>query len=547
MRGLKKLMVFTLAAVIAASAAGCGSSQGKAEADNTTVTEAGQTGESAAAEADSQNAGAEADSQNAGAEAEKTSAAGGTVKVSVGSEPDNLDPMLSSATDTSAIMMNVFEGLLGFNEKGEFIPALSETYDISEDGLTYSFKLKQGIKFHDGADFTSKDVKYTYEKLAGLNGEAPLNETLNQLLASVETPDDYSVNLILKEKNAGFLSKATISIVEKDYTQNSTKPVGTGPFKFVEYIQGQKVILEKYPEYSTIKERMPVIDKVEFKIMTDANARLMGLKSGDLDITSVDAKNVEALKNDYNIVQGPQNMVQLMALNNSVEPFNDVKVRQAINYAVNKEEIINTVVNGNGTKVDSFLSPSMSTYFNTDLKNCYNTDIEKAKTLLKEAGYENGFKMTITVPSNYQTHVDTAQVIKNQLSKIGIEADIQLIEWAQWLDTVYGKANYEATIIGHSGKLDPNDFLNRFDSAYDKNYFKFSDPQYDELIHQAAVSTDEAKRVELFKECQQLLVDQAAAVYIQDPDVIYATSKSVQGMKNYPVTFLDMSSISLTK
>ena len=261
----------------------------------------------------------------------------------------------------------------------------------------------------------------------------------------------------------------------------------------------------------------------------------------------MDAKNVEALKNDYNIVQGPQNMVQLMALNNSVEPFNDVKVRQAINYAVNKEEIINTVVNGNGTKVDSFLSPSMSTYFNTDLKNCYNTDIEKAKTLLKEAGYENGFKMTITVPSNYQTHVDTAQVIKNQLSKIGIEADIQLIEWAQWLDTVYGKANYEATIIGHSGKLDPNDFLNRFDSAYDKNYFKFSDPQYDELIHQAAVSTDEAKRVELFKECQQLLVDQAAAVYIQDPDVIYATSKSVQGMKNYPVTFLDMSSISLTK
>lgn len=538
MRGLKKLMVFTLAAVIAASAAGCGSSQGKAEADNTTVTEAGPTGESAAAEADS---------QNAGAEAEKTSAVGGTVKVSVGSEPDNLDPMLSSATDTSAIMMNVFEGLLGFNEKGEFIPALSETYDISEDGLTYSFKLKQGIKFHDGADFTSKDVKYTYEKLAGLNGEAPLNETLNQLLASVETPDDYSVNLILKEKNAGFLSKATISIVEKDYTQNSTKPVGTGPFKFVEYIQGQKVILEKYPEYSTIKERMPVIDKVEFKIMTDANARLMGLKSGDLDITSVDAKNVEALKNDYNIVQGPQNMVQLMALNNSVEPFNDVKVRQAINYAVNKEEIINTVVNGNGTKVDSFLSPSMSTYFNTDLKNCYNTDIEKAKTLLKEAGYENGFKMTITVPSNYQTHVDTAQVIKNQLSKIGIEADIQLIEWAQWLDTVYGKANYEATIIGHSGKLDPNDFLNRFDSAYDKNYFKFSNPQYDELIHQAAVSTDEAKRVELFKECQQLLVDQAAAVYIQDPDVIYATSKSVQGMKNYPVTFLDMSSISLTK
>lgn len=544
MRGLKKLMVFTLAAVITVSAAGCGSSQSKTEADNTAAAQSGQTG-GTAAEADSQNTGT--DSQSTGGDAEKTTVSGGTVKVSVGSEPDNLDPMLSSATDTSAIMMNVFEGLLGFNEKGEFIPALAESYDISEDGLTYSFKLKQGIKFHDGADFTSKDVKYTYEKLSGLSGEAPLNETLNQLLASVVTPDDYSVNLVLKEKNAGFLSKAAISVVEKDYTQNSTKPIGTGPFKFVEYIQGQKVILEKNQDYNTIKKRVPAIDKVEFKIMTDANARLMGLKSGDLDITSIDAKNVEALKNDYNIVQGPQNMVQLMALNNSVEPFNNVKVRQAINYAVNKEEIINTVVNGNGTKVDSFLSPSMSTYFNTDLKNCYDTDIEKAKALLKEAGYENGFKMTITVPSNYQTHVDTAQVIKNQLSKIGIEADIQLIEWAQWLDAVYAKANYQATIIGHSGKLDPNDFLNRFDSSYDKNYFKFSDAQYDDLIHEAALSTDDAKRVELFNECQQLLVDQAAAVFIQDPDVIYATSKNVQGMKNYPVTFLDMSSISLTK
>lgn len=542
MRGINKIIAFTLAAVIAASASGCANTQSKAGTESGTVNKTvSESKESVASTQETAN------DQKANTQDKENVSAGGSIKVSIGSEPDNLDPMLSSATDTSAVMMNVFEGLLGFNEKGEFINALAESYSISEDGLTYSFKLKQGIKFHDGADFTSKDVKYTYEKLAGLNGEAPLNETLNKLLSSVETPDDYSVNLILKEKNAGFLSRATISIVEKDYTTNSTKPVGTGPFKFAEYIQGQKIILEKNEDYSTIKERVPSIDKVEFKIMTDSNARLMALKSGDLDITSVDAKNVNALKDDYNIVQGPQNMVQIMALNNSVEPFNNLKVRQAINYAVNKEEIINTVVDGNGTKVDSFLSPSMSTYFNNDLKNCYVTDIEKGKALLKEAGYENGFKMTITVPSNYQTHVDTAQIIKNQLSKIGIEAEIQLIEWAQWLDTVYAKANYQSTIIGHSGKLDPNDFLNRFDSGYDKNYFKFSFPEYDNLISQAAASTDEVERAELYKECQQILVDQAATVFIQDPDIIYAVSKNVQGLKNYPVTFLDMSSISLTK
>lgn len=523
MKSFKKFAAFTLAALLAVSTAGCAnsqSSQSKTETSSKDQTPASVT---------------------------ETAAKGGTIKVSVGSEPDNLDPMLSAATDTSAMMMNVFEGLQSFNEKGEFIPALAESCNVSEDGLTYQFKLKHGIKFHDGADFTSKDVKYTYEKLAGLSGEAPLNETLSKLLSAVETPDEYSVNLVLKEKNAGFMSKTIIPVVEKDYTQNSTKPIGTGPFRFAEYTQGQKLILEKNPDYRTIEERIPSIDKVEFKIMTDDNARLMALKSGDLDITSVAAKDVKALENDYTIVKGPQNMVQLMALNNEVEPFNNVKVRQAVNYAIDKDEIIQTVVGGNGTRLDSFLSPIMSTYYNNDLKNTYHTDLEKSKELLKEAGLENGFQMTITVPSNYKTHVDTAQVIKNQLSKVGINVDIQLVEWAQWLDGVYKKADYQATIIGHSGKLDPNDFLNRFDSRYERNYFKFSDPEYDKLIDEAASYTNESERAKVYLKCQQVLVDQAAAVYIQDPDAIYATSKKVEGMKLYPVSFLDMSSIHLTK
>ncbi|MDC7126573.1 MAG: ABC transporter substrate-binding protein [Spirochaetales bacterium] len=472
---------------------------------------------------------------------------GGTIKISVSSEPDSLDPMLSAATDTSSIMMNVFEGLLTFNEKGEFIPALAESYNISDDGLTYSFRLKKGIKFHDGTDFSSKDVKYTYEKLAGLNGDEPLNKTISQLLATVETPDDYSVNLILKEKNAGFITKTIISIVEKDYSQNSTNPVGTGPFEFVEYIPGQKIILKRYSEYKTIKSRIPTIDRVEFKVMTDSNARLMALKSGDLNITLIDARNVKALKDDYTIIQGPQNMVQVMGLNNKVEPLNNVKVRQAINYAINKEDIINVVQEGNGTKLDSFLSPSMGMYFNNNLQNTYTTNIEKAKELLTQAGYPDGVTFTITVPSNYQTHVDTAQVIKDQLSKAGITANIKLVEWAQWLDGVYKKSEYQATIIGHSGKLDANDFLNRFDSKYPRNYFNFSDPDYDKLISEAAAATQLDERVKIFKECQQMLVDEAASVFIQDPSVIYAMSKNITGMKLYPVTFLDMSSIRITK
>lgn len=539
MRKLKYAMALVMSAAIMLTAAGCAGTSGNNSAGSTPAasTEDSTTAENQTAENQT------AENQTAEEQPVKT---GGTVRVAMGSEPDNLDPMLSAATDTGSVMMNVFEGLLGFDEKGEFIPAIAESYTISDDQLVYTFKLKKGILFHDGKDCTAKDVKYTYEKLAGLSGGEPLNSTLSQNLIKVETPDDYTVVLTLKTMDAGFLSKAAISIVEENYEDNSTQPIGTGPFKFVEYLQGQKIVLEKNENYSTREDRIPSIDKVEFKIMTDENARLMALKSGDLDIAGISTGNIAALGDSFDIVQGPQNMVQVMALNNSVEPLNNQKVRQAICYAVDKEEIIASVVQGSGTRVDSFLSPSMAAYYNDNL-NVYDTDLEKAKALLTEAGYENGFDMTITVPSNYQTHVDTAQVIKNQLEKIGIHVEIELVEWAQWLENVYTNAQYEATIIGHSGKLDPQDFLNRFSSTYDKNYFKFSNKEYDELIAKAAATTNQSERAVLYKDCQQLLVDEAASVYIQDPNIVFAVSKKVSGLKIYPVTFFNMSDISVVE
>lgn len=471
---------------------------------------------------------------------------GGTVKVALGSEPDSLDPMMSAATDTSAVMMNVFEGLLGFNQKGEFIPAIAEKYTISEDKLTYTFTIKKGIKFHDGKDCTAKDVKYTYEKLAGLTGEKALSSTIAGVVAKVDAPDDYTIVISLKQVDAGFLTKAIVSIVEQDYADNATKPIGTGPFKFVEYSQGQKIVLEKNADYTTNPDRKASLDKVEFVIMTDENAKLMALKSGTLDVAGVTPANAAALGDTFDIVKGPQNMVQVFALNNKVEALSDVKVRQAICYAIDKDEIINAVVDGDGTKVDSFLSPSMPTYYNSNLK-AYNFDLEKAKTLMKEAGKEKGFNLSVTVPSNYQTHVDTAQVLKEQLAKINITLEIKLVEWAQWLDGVYGKREYETTVIGHSGKLDPQDFLNRFSSTYAKNYFNFSDPAYDELITKAAATTDTAERATFYKDCQQMLVDKAASVFIQDPSVIYAVSKKVKGLQIYPVTFFNMSDVTVTE
>lgn len=468
------------------------------------------------------------------------------LKISVSSEPDNLDPMLSAASDTAGIMMNVYEGLLSFDTEGNFIPALAESYTISEDELTYSFALKKDITFHNGKSFTAKDVKYTYEKLAGLSGEEALSQTLADVLEAVETPDDYTVNLRLKRIDAGFLSKCIISIQQEGYTEDATQPVGTGPYKFAEYTQGQKLVLEKNEDYHTVDFRKPEVERVEFRIMTDPNAILMALKSGDLDIASISPANMEVVGDNFEIMADKRNLVQLMALNHSVAPFDNEKVRQAINYAINKQEIIDVVVNGQGVQVESFLSPAMAYYYNDEIKG-YEQDIEKAKALLTEAGYPDGFTMTITVPSNYFEHVNAAQVIKSQLEKVGITAEINLVEWAQWLDQVYTKADYEASIVGHSGKLDPQDFLNRFTSTYAKNYFKYSNPEYDALVEAAAATSNQEQRAALYKECQQMLADHAAAVYIQDPYLIYAVNKAYTGMKIYPMTFYDMGSIRLAQ
>ena len=475
-----------------------------------------------------------------------TASAGDTLKFAVSAEPDNLNPMMSAASDTGGIMMNVYEGLLTYDTDGYFLPCLAEGYEISEDGLEYSFKLQTGIKFHNGEDFSAEDVKYTYEKLAGLDGGEPLSQTFADVIESVETPDEENVVIRLKHVDAGFLCRCVIAIQEKDYQDDSTNPVGTGPYMFDEYVQGQKVVLTKNPDYKTVESRIPEVEKVEFRIMTDPNAVLMALKSGDLDVAAIDAAQVDVIGDKFEIVEGLRNTVQLMALNNTVEPFNDVRVRQAVNYAVNKEEIINTIVKGHGQRVDSFLSPRMPFFYNDEMTT-YETDIEKAKELLKEAGYPDGFKMTITVPSNYKIHVDAAQVIKSQLEKVGIIADIQLVEWAQWLDQVYTKADYQASIVGHSGKLDPQDFLNRFQSTYAKNYFKFNDPAYDQLIVDAASTTDPDERAAIYKECQQMLVDQAAAVYIQDPFMIYAVNKAYENVEIYPMTFFDIGSVRMAE
>ncbi|MEG1620477.1 MAG: ABC transporter substrate-binding protein [Oscillospiraceae bacterium] len=463
------------------------------------------------------------------------------VRTNIAAEPDNLHPWKSAAADTNAIFLNVFEGLLSFNEKGELIPCLAKERKISEDGLTYTFSLRNDVTFHNGKKMTSADVLYSYNALTGLGGEEALTKKF-QSVTSIEATDDFTFVMKLKESSSSFLGLNKVAILPCDYNEQETKPVGTGPFTFEEYIPGQKIVLNKNKAYYD-KEKMPKIDRAEIYVMTDFGAVVSAVQSGQLDLASVTPDDAKVLKDKIDIYTSPQNMVQLFAFNNEVAPFDNEDVRKAINYAVNKKEIIDGAFGGYATELFSNFSPVMQEYYNNELSNVYSFDIEKAKELLKKAGYENGFDMTITVPGNYQQHVDSAQILVEQLKKIGINADVEIIEWATWLDKVYSKAEYQSTVVAFGGKLDPNDILIRYTTDYKKNFIKFSDKKYDELVNSAAVELDVEKRAAQYKEAQKILTEKSASVYICDPNLTVASRKDLKGYTFYPINFIDFSKL----
>lgn len=465
------------------------------------------------------------------------------LRINVSSEPDSFFPWESAAADTAAIYYNIFDGLLSFDEKGALHPALAESYEISDDKLTYTFHLRQGVKFHNGADFSSADCIYTYENLAGLNGNPVKSDSMARDVDSISAPDPHTFIVKTKVPMGGFLALNICPILPVGYTNHAEHPVGTGAYKFVEYQLHQKVVLEKNENYWN-KENEPKIARIEIYVMSDENAILSALQSKQLDVGQMlSADNAKALAEKFQVFSAPQNMVQILGLNNSVKPLDNILVRQAISMAINKDEIIEGAMGGYGTKLYSNFSPLLGTYYNDRLSDVYKNDINQAKSLLASAGYGNGFELEITVPGNYRIHVDTAQIIAKQLEKIGVRCKIKTVEWTTWLDQVYTKFDYQATVIAFAGKLDPAEVLRRYYSSYKRNFTRYNNPVFDETFDKAERETDISKRIKYYKYCQELLTKSAPAVFISDPNNTLLLRKDVRGFEIYPVLFYNFSKI----
>jgi len=271
----------------------------------------------------------------------------------------------------------------------------------------------------------------------------------------------------------------------------------------------------------------------------------MELEGGGIDMFArVTPAQANQLSDKFNVEEGTMNLVQAVYLNHETECFKDARVRQALCYGLDRQMVLDFVSDGKGTIIGSSMFPAFGKYYMEELSGLYTKDVEKAKQLLTEAGYPDGLTFTIHVPSNYQQHIDTAQVVAEQWKEIGVTANIELIEWDSWLGDVYSNRNYEATVVGvDASAMTAYALLERFQSTSSSNFINYNNPEYDAAFTNAVSTVDDAKQTEYYKQCEEILAKDAANVYIQDIVELVAINKKYAGYEFYPLYVQDISKL----
>ena len=455
-------------------------------------------------------------------------------------EITDFDPFSSGGTANSrTITFNIFEGLVKVSTDGTVQPAVAESVEKNEDATVYTFTLRDGVKFHNGNAVTMDDVLYSVQKAVDA-GTAGYNE-----IASFEAADDRTLVVTLSRTDAGFLDYFTQAIVPAGSDDNGEMilaPIGTGPYKFSEYEVQDHVTLEKFDDYWG---EGGTIGEIVVKYLSDQNAQLTNFQSGAIDGFGGYGEMGEQINEENaTITQTLSNMSQVLALNNAVEPFNDVRVRQAVAYAVDSHDVLDTVNFGIGQVVGSPVPPALTKYYMPELEDYYAKDNDRAKSLLEEAGYKNGLTFTVRIPSNFPVHVHCAEKIASQLEEVGITMQIEQVDWGTWLENVYKGRDYQATMISVDGAtVSPTAFLARYVSDSKSNFMNFNSAAYDEAYQKALDATDEAEQTAAFKEAQQIIADECAGVFIEDIGSLTIYTKEYEGYRSYPLTAMDFTAV----
>ena len=455
-------------------------------------------------------------------------------------EPPVLDPNKNAAAAIREITyQNIFESLARIDRTGAIIPGLAESWTISPDGLVYTFKLRQGVKYHDGEPLDASVVKFSIDRLFAADSTVPA-KSLYTDIASVEAVDPTTVKITLKTPNSYLLYNVALCDAAiqhpKSAPTNDKHPVGTGAFIFKERKEGDSITLVKSPTYrdaASIK-----LNTVIFKVVKDPSAQVSALLAGDVDtFPGFQAPElVERLKKDarFSVVVGTTEGEVILATNNGKKPFDNLKVRQAMAHAINRAELIDAE-SGFGTPIGSHFAPHNKAYI--DLTKTYPFDIAEGKALLAEAGYPNGFEVTLKLPPvGYAQRA--GEVMASQLGKIGIKVAITQLQWPQWLSEVFKERNYDLTIVAHT---EAND-IDRY--ARDGYYWNYNSPEFKAKWREVVAATDFAKRDELLKDCQRIIARDAVNGYLYQLAKIGVWKKELVGMwENSPTPTSDLTGV----
>lgn len=429
--------------------------------------------------------------------------------VGVRLEPPHLDPTAGAAAAIGEVTYaNVFEGLTRIDRDGKVKPALASSWEISEDGKTYVFRLRSGVTFHDGTTFSASDVKFSLERARG-EGSVNPQKGLFEPIDKIETSDPTTVTITLKRPTGAFLFNlgwpAAIIVSAKSAETNKTNPIGTGPFRFSNWTKGASVELVRNENYWG---RKVALEKVLFRVIADPSAAYASLMAGDVDAYPIypAPENLDQFRADkrFTVVVGNTEGKTILAINNGKAPFNDLKVRQALAYAVDRNAVITGAMYGIGRPIGSHFSPTDPGY--VDLTAQYAYDPYKAKALLREAGV-NDLKLRLVLPPPEYARRG-GEIIAQQLKAIGIAVEIVPVEWAQWLSDVFKAKNYDLTIISHVEPMDLDIY------ARDDYYFDYKSPAYKALYAELAATTDETKRLELVGKAQKMIADDCVNVFL---------------------------------
>ncbi len=460
--------------------------------------------------------------------------------VATSSDATTLDPSAQNDSFAANVMSQIYDGLVEIDQDGNITEALAESYEIKDD--TYIFKLKEGVKFHDGTEMTSEDVKFSFERALASPAVAHIFADIDP--NTLETPDDYTFQFKLKQPYAGIIAALchpSAFIVSKDAVEKhgdnfATNPVGTGPFKYVSWTKSHNVILDRFEDYHGEK---PEFEKLEFRIIPEGNSRLIELETGGvdiaMDITPSDVKKVEE-NDELELYKIKDYGTTFMGINTEKEPFNDPKVREAISYAIDLESVANAVWKGTGVTATAPYTSTLK-YSIADQNEPRKRDVEKAKKLLEEAGFKDGFSCSITT-NERQERIDAATIIKEQLREVGIDVSIDVLEWSAFIETLE-KGNQEMYIMAWiSDSPDPDMVVYPcFHSSMagpGGNYTFFKDEKCDQLIEEGRRTLDEKEREAMYVELQERIMELVPTIFIHNSEILIGARSNIENIEFTP-------------